>query len=182
MILYIVYSCTCIFLIIFKTAVLSNFALFNNFYDILLPVVLYLGLFRPLSQGLPLIFFYGFCMDSMTGGLFGFYILVYFLLFIAMRWTIQFLHARSFLLKPFIVLIGVLIENLVLFLLFVLFHRNWVVSGSFLHSVSIQLIWAAITGPFFLIVIDYTQIRFSNWFEERVSMERKIENKRDRIS
>ncbi|MBA4366269.1 MAG: hypothetical protein C0403_01345 [Desulfobacterium sp.] len=181
MIQYIVYSCICIFLIILKTAVLSNFALFNNFYDILLPVVLYLGLFRPLSQGLPLIFFYGFCMDSMTGGLFGFYILVYFLLFIAMRWTVQFLHARSFLLKPFIVLVGVLIENLILFLILVLFHRNRIVSGSFLHSAAIQLLWAAVTGPFLLIAIDYTQIRFSDWSEERVSREKKMDHQRDRI-
>jgi len=162
---YIVYSCICIFLIILKTSVLTNIALFNNFYDILLPVVLYLGLFRPFSQGLPLIFFYGFCMDSITGGPFGFYVLVYFLLFIAMRWTIQFVHVRSFLLKPFIVFVGVLIENLIFFVLLVLFHRNQMVSGAFLHSASIQLLWAAITGPFLLIVIDSIQSRFSNWFE-----------------
>jgi len=153
-------------LIIIKTAVLSNFAFFNNFYDILLPFVLYLGLFRPFSQGLPLIFFYGFCMDSITGGPFGIYISVYFILFIAMRWTIQFLHARSILLKPFIVLIGVFIENLIFMAFLVVFHRNRVIPGSFLHSASIQLLWAAVTGPFFLMIIDYTQTRFSNWFEE----------------
>jgi cell shape-determining protein MreD len=163
---YIVYSCICILIIILKTAVLSNFALFDNFYDILLPFVLYLGLFRPFSQGLPLILLYGVCMDSITGGPFGIYISVYFLLFIAMRWTIQFVHARSMLLKPFIVIVGVLVENLIFIMLLVVFHRNRLNPASFLHSASIQLLWAAVTGPFFLMIIDYTQTQSSNWFEE----------------
>jgi len=52
-IIYILYLGICIFLIVFKTVVLANFALFSTFYDILLPVVLYLGLFRPVIEGLP---------------------------------------------------------------------------------------------------------------------------------
>ena len=166
MIPYFVYSCICILFIILKTAVLSNYAIFNDFYDILLPFVLYLGLFRPFFQGLPLILFFGFCMDSISGGPFGFYIFVYFLLFLLMRWTIQFLHARSVLLKPLIVMVGVFAENIIFFLILVAFHQNQFAPGLFLNSLSKQLLWAAVTGPIFLIVIDYLQTRFSNWFEE----------------
>ncbi|RJP79396.1 MAG: hypothetical protein C4522_09775 [Desulfobacteraceae bacterium] len=166
MIPYIVYSCICILLIILKTSVLSNFTIFNDFYDILLPFVLYLGLFRPFSQGLILTIFYGYCMDSIAGGPFGFYITVYFLLFILMKWTIQFLHARSALLKPFIVPVGVLVENSLFFIILAVFHRNQPAPGFLIGTLPKQLLWAAVTGLFFLIAIDYSQVWFSNWFEE----------------
>jgi rod shape-determining protein MreD len=165
---YAAYSCICILLIILKTAVLSNFVLFNNFYDILLPLVLYLGLFRPVSQGIPLIFFYGYCMDSVTGGPFGLYIMVYSLLFILMRWTIQFLHAKSILLKPLVVLAGVIVENLILLLVLMTFNRDQLLPGDFLHRFSIQITWAAVTGPVFLVIIDQAQTSCTNWYGEWV--------------
>ncbi|MFH2065218.1 MAG: hypothetical protein ABIK15_08485 [Pseudomonadota bacterium] len=83
-----------------------------------------------------------------------------------MKWTIQFLHARSALLKPFIVPIGVLVENSLFFIILAVFHRNQPASGFLIGTLPKQLLWAAVTGLFFLIAIDYSQVWFSNWFEE----------------
>ncbi|MBW1898442.1 MAG: hypothetical protein JRI61_05205 [Deltaproteobacteria bacterium] len=166
MIIYIIYSCICIFLIVLKTAVLANFTVFDNFYDILLPVVLYLGLFRPVTEGLPLVLFCGFCMDSLTGCPFGIYISVYFWLFIAAKGLFQFFHAQSILIKPFIVFIGVIIENLMFLALLTIFDGGKVLPEFFVQSAIAQSLWAAFTGPFFLLIFDYFHRRFGNWFDE----------------
>lgn len=166
MIIYILYLGICIFLIVFKTVVLANFALFSTFYDILLPVILYLGLFRPVIEGLPLVLFCGFCMDSLTGGPFGIYISVYFWLFIAARGLVRFLHAQSILIKPFIVIIGVIIENLLFLALLAIFHVGEVLPEDFLQSVIAQSLWAAFTGPFVVFIFDYFHIRLGNWLDE----------------
>ena len=166
MITYIIYTCVCIFFIILKTAVLTNFTVFGNFYDILLPVVLYLGLFRPVTEGLPLVLFCGFCMDSLTGGPFGIYISMYFWLFIAAKGLIQFFHAQSILIKPFIVFIGVIVENLMFLTLLTIFDGGNVLPESFVQSAISQSVWAAITGPFFFLLFDYFHTKFGNWFDE----------------
>jgi rod shape-determining protein MreD len=164
--IYILYACFSVFLVVLKTAVLGHFPLFRDFYDILLPVVLYLGLFRPVTEGLPLVLFCGFCMDSLTGGPFGIYISVYFWLFIAAKGLIQFFHAQSILIKPFIVFIGVVIENLMFFGLLTVFNGNGVPPESFVQSAVAQSLWAFFTGYFFLIAFDYFHESFGNWFEE----------------
>jgi len=165
-IIYIVYTGVCIFFIVLKTTVLANFTVFSNFYDILLPVILYLGLFRPATEGLPLVLFCGFCMDSLTGGPFGIYISMYFWLFIAAKGLIQFLHAQNILIKPFIVFIGVIIENLMFLALQTIFDGSKVLPESFVQSAIAQSLWAAITGPFFLLIFDYFHTRFGSWFNE----------------
>jgi len=165
-IIYLIYLCVCIFFIVLKTAFLANFTVFSNFYDILLPVVLYLGLFRPVTEGLPLVLFCGFCMDSLTGSPFGIYISVYFWVFIAAKGLIQFLHAQSILIKPFIVFIGVVIENLMFLALLTIFDGGNALPESFVRSAITQSLWAAFTGPFFFLIFDHFHTRFGYWFDE----------------
>ena len=114
MIVYLLYALICICLVVLQTTVLSTFVIFDNFYDLLIPFVLYLGLFRPLAEGLSLILIIGYIMDSFSGGPFGLYLIVYFWLFICMRGVILFVQSRSVILSIFIVGAGVLIENVVI--------------------------------------------------------------------
>lgn len=164
--IYILYTCICVFFIVLKTAVLVNFPVFDHFYDILLPVVLYLGLYRPVTEGLPLVLFCGFCMDSLTGGPFGIYISMYFWLFVAAKGLIQLLHAQSILIKLFIVFVGVIVENLMFLTLLTIFEGKNFLPESFVQSAIAQSLWAAATGPFFFPLFDYFQAKFDNWFGE----------------
>jgi hypothetical protein len=69
-------------------------------------------------------------------------------------------------LKPFIVPAGVLVENSLFFIILAVFHQNQPAPGFLIGFLPKQLLWAVVTGPIFLIAIDYSQIWFSTWFEE----------------
>jgi hypothetical protein len=55
-------------LVLMKTTLIPGVPMFDKFYDLLIPIIIYLGLFRSLSEGVPIIFFFGIIMDSLCGG------------------------------------------------------------------------------------------------------------------
>ena len=52
-------------LVIVKTTLIPALPMFNKFYDLLIPIIIYLSLFRPLREGIPIILFFGVIMDSL---------------------------------------------------------------------------------------------------------------------
>jgi len=107
------YIFICLGFIVIQTTLFPLFAWLTDFYDLLIPFVVYLGLFRPLKEGLPVVFFLGLTMDTLSGGAFGIYSTTYFWLYACIAWLIGILHFKNNLLLPFIVVVGVLMENLV---------------------------------------------------------------------
>jgi cell shape-determining protein MreD len=103
----------CLCLIVVQTTVMSYIPLFERFYDLLSPFVIYLSIFRSNRESLVIIFIFGFFMDIISGGPFGLYITAYVWLFIVVRWAITFLHIGDSLILPFVVALGVLMENLI---------------------------------------------------------------------
>ena len=47
----------CLFLVILQTTVMPNLPLLDSFYDLLIPVIVFLGLSRPVRESLPFVFF-----------------------------------------------------------------------------------------------------------------------------
>ncbi len=78
-------SSVCLFLVILQTTVMPNLPLLDSFYDLLIPFVVFLGLFRPVRESLPFVFFLGFIMDNLSGSPFGLYLTAYFWLFIGVK-------------------------------------------------------------------------------------------------
>ena len=64
-------------LVILQTAVLPYVPLLDRLYDLIIAFVIYLGLYRPLRDGLILSFFLGFIMDNLSGSPFGLYLTIY---------------------------------------------------------------------------------------------------------
>ena len=166
MIMYLLYAVTCICLVVLQTTILSTFVIFDNFYDLLIPFVLYLGLFRPLAEGLSLIFILGFIMDSFSGGPFGLYLIVYFWLFVCMRGVILFVQSGSIILRIFIVGAGVLIENAVILGMLAILSSEKGLSATDIRTAVLQVLWAVCTGYFILTAIDYGHTKISAWIEE----------------
>ena len=110
---FFIYIFICLGFIVIQTTLFPLFAWLTDFYDLLIPFVVYLGLFRPLKEGLPVVFFLGLTMDTLSGGAFGIYSTTYFWLYACIAWLIGILHFKNNLLLPFIVVVGVLMENLV---------------------------------------------------------------------
>ena len=163
---YIFYLFTCLFLVTIQMTILPTFSVFENFYDLLIPFVLYLGLFRPLAEGLSLILIFGFVMDSFSGGPFGLYMIAYFWLFICMRGVILFVQSGSIILRVFVVGAGVLLENAIILGTLVVLGMDRGISASDVRTAVLQILWAVCTGYFFLTLIDYGHTKISAWIEQ----------------
>jgi cell shape-determining protein MreD len=150
-------------LIVIQTTVMPHIPVFERFYDLLSPLVIYLSIFRPVREGTVMILIFGFLMDNISGGPFGLYLTAYIWLFLGIRWAITFLHVGDSFLLPFVVAVGVLTENLIFIGVNAMFEQNLQISEIMVNTVVIQVIWAVFTGPFFLLLFSYSYRRWDRW-------------------
>jgi cell shape-determining protein MreD len=155
--------CIGLFLIIIQTTVMPHIAVFERFYDLLTPLVIYLSIFRPVREGTVMVLTFGFLMDNITGGPFGLYLTAYFWLFLGVRWAITFLHVGDSFLLSFVVAVGVFVENMVFIGANAMFDQNLQISQTMIHTVVGQVLWAVFTGPFFLLLFNYSHRRWDRW-------------------
>ncbi len=158
--------CIGLFLIVIQTTVMPHIPAFERFYDLLTPLVLYLSIFRPVRESVLIILIFGFLMDNISGGPFGLYLTVYFWLFLSVRWAITFLHVGDSFLLPFVVAVGVLMENLIFIGAAAMFEQNLQISQIMINTVVVQVLWAIFTGPFFLISFNYSHGRWDRWIKK----------------
>jgi cell shape-determining protein MreD len=138
-------------LVVFQTTVLPYLPFSSNFYDLLVPFIVYLGSYRSIRESLPIALFLGFLVDSFSGGFFGVYITAYVWLTISIRWLSTLIQLENYILLPLVVVIGVLLENLILFFAIMIANSNFQFSTSILGVIVIQVFWVICTGPFLLI-------------------------------
>ena len=156
----------CLGLIVVQTTVMPYIPLFDRFYDLLSPFVIYLSIFRSNRESLVIIFLFGFFMDIISGGPFGLYITAYVWLFIGVRWAITFLHVGDSMLLPFVVALGVLMENFIFVVTSAMFEQSSRVSEAMVSTIIVQVLWAIFTGPLFLMFFNYSHRRWDRWLNE----------------
>ena len=156
----------CLCLVLFQTTVMPYFHLFDRFYDLLAPFVIYLSLFQSLRQSIPVILFFGFLMDSLSGGPFGLYLTTYIWLFIGVKWIITFLHLGDSLLLPFVVAAGVLLQNCIFIGTIAMFEPGTQFLSAAISTVTVQVLWAIFTGPIFLMFFNYSYGRWNKWLKK----------------
>ncbi len=161
---YIFYAFTCLVLILIQTTVIHYFRILSGFYDLFLLIVIYLGLYRNLRESIPVILFLGIIMDNLYIGPFGLYMTVYLWLYATIRWGSVYFHVRNKLFMVFAVASGVLFENLVFIGSFTLFNQDSQFPGNMPENTFVQIIWAFISGPFFLMFINRAYNAWSGWF------------------
>ena len=137
--------------VVFQTAWLPALFTCDCYLDLLLPLVIYVSIFRPVIESIFLILFFGLVMDSLSGGPFGLYMITYLWLFLGVRGSMRLLDAGSYFLFPLILALSVLIENLL-----------FAFSVSTVPSVAVFMyaLWALITAPFFLLLFNALFLRF----------------------
>ena len=162
---YCFYICVCLCLVIFQTTIIPHIPLFNNFYDLLIPFIIYLGLFRPAREGILFTLALGFLMDSLSGGPFGLYLTTYFWLFIVVKSVIRYLHARNNILLLFIVAAGVLMENII-FIAGVSMSDpdSQFFANTIRPVIFFQILWAGCTGFFFITFLNQIHKKLEKWF------------------
>jgi cell shape-determining protein MreD len=156
----------CLLLIVVQTTVMPYIPLFERFYDLLTPFVIFLSIFRSNRESLVIIFLFGFFMDIISGGPFGLYITAYVWLFIGVRWAITFLHIGDSMLLPFVVALGVLMENFIFVVTSAMFEQSSRVTEAMVSTIIVQVLWAIFTGPLFLMFFNYSHRRWDRWVNE----------------
>jgi cell shape-determining protein MreD len=157
------YTGLSLILVILKTTLMPYFSMFDQFYDLLIPFVFYLGLYRPAREGIPFILLLGFTLDSLSGGPFGIFLTTYFWLFVLTRWFVTFLHAGNKGLWLIAVAAGVLIENLIIIATIFWLGEASALPPGWDDRVVTQLLWALCTGPVWIIVISMAHRKWSGW-------------------
>ena len=155
----------CLFLVILQTAVMPYLPLLSSFYDLLIPFIVFLGLYRPARESLPFVFILGFIMDNLGGSPFGLYLTAYLWMFVAVKGITRLLQVgnRLFIIT-LIVAAGVLIENLTFLGTLTIFSPDQQLAGDAAKTVTIQILWAIWTGPIFLMVLRNLQNRLGQSF------------------
>jgi cell shape-determining protein MreD len=166
---HLLYIFLCLVLILIQTTLIPALSLFNRFYDILIVVVIFLGLYRNLREGLPVILFAGFIMDNLYNGPFGLYLTVYLWLYACIRRCSVYFNVRSILFTFLIVPAGVLFQNIIFVISFSLFNAGSLQYPDVYFVIAKQIIWAMITGPAFLILLTLSLNVWGRWFNTQTS-------------
>ena len=149
------YAVVIICLVITQTVIMAALPFFDSCYDILIPFIIYLGLFRSLREGLPVVLLSGFLLDGLSGAAFGLYTTTYIWLYICCRWIIGFFHAENIFILIFAVVSGVILQNLIFLGIFLILEPGGHMHNYILSSFHVQLIGAFITGPFLLLFFKH---------------------------
>jgi rod shape-determining protein MreD len=144
-------------LIILQTAVLPYIPVLDRFYDLLLAFIIYLGLYRPMRDGLILAFLLGFIMDTLSGSPFGLYMTAYCWLLISVKWITTIIQSGNRVLISVAVAAGVLIENGLFLTIVAMQGDSSTLPAGTWRTVVIQFMWALFTGPLMLMLFRFSQ-------------------------
>ena len=154
---YCFYIAVSLFLILLQTSLLPLIPLLENVYDLLIAFVIYLGLYRPIREGLILVFLLGFLMDNLSGSPFGLYLTIYCWLFIGVKWITTLFQVGNRVLLAVVVAVGVLIANGIIISSFAIQGGDIKLPENTMPTVLIQFIWALATGSLLLIFFRFGQ-------------------------
>jgi len=143
-----------IVLIVTQTTILPYFKIFNSIYDLLCPLVIYLGLFQPVRNAVPVILFYGFLMDNLSGAPPGFYLTSYIWLLIYAVALSRFMDLRNKLIQPLIVALGVVIENCLNLSVIVILTPSWRFSFAIVWQIVWQVVWVIAATPLLFALLN----------------------------
>jgi len=170
---YFLYMCIFVFFLILQTTIMPYFTVFDSFYDLLVPFIIYLGLFRSVRESVPVIIVVGFVVDNISGGPLGLYLTAYLWLFVAVRWIVYVLHVGDKVLLPFIVAAGVLLENIIVMGVIGMLEQGSRFSSTAVTTVMVQVLWAAGTGPVILLLINGLHQKWDKWSGEMLTSPQK---------
>lgn len=159
------YGSLCLFVIIVQSVAAPAPLPLHGLYDVLLPFLVYLAIFRPMGEAMTLSLLAGVVMDSVSGGAFGLYLLLYLWMTAGIRIAMRYLHGEGF---PFVfsaVLAGVLLENVFFIAAGRVSGHLYAFGASSLGGLVRQLVLAGMTGPFLVFGLNAVSRRLDARFD-----------------
>jgi cell shape-determining protein MreD len=157
------YILVSLFLVIIRTTLMPILPIFEKFYDLLIPIVIFLGFFRSKREGIPVVMLMGLIMDGLSGGPMGLYLIIYVWLYIGVRWAAQVFSTGSLFMLTLAILIGVAGEIVVLLGYMIVLSSGATIPPDALKTIVMQLIWAMATGPVIMVMMGMAQKRLDRW-------------------
>ena len=143
-----------LFLVIFQTTICYAIPSLNHFVDLVITFVIYAGLFLPLMESIVLILVLGALMDSVTGGLYGLYLSIYFWIIVGLRPFVTLLNLKNAHTLRLLLGIAIGLENLMLFVGKVALKQEIVFSSESILGIIYQLLWTLALGPFLIRLLN----------------------------
>jgi cell shape-determining protein MreD len=150
-------------LAVFQTALVPRVPVLRGCYDLILPFVIYQGIFRPFGQSVLLTCALGFMMGELSGATVGLYVITYLWVLIAVRWGVRFFHMGNYYLAPLLLVVAVLFEN-ALFGLRVMLHSEAAFDADRLgRMLAGQVGWALISAPLCMMLLNALHHGWAAW-------------------
>lgn len=145
---YFTYTTCGLFMVICQTTIIPRLGVVGYFFDLVLPVVIYLAAFRPLHEALLFTVFLGVVMDNLSGGPFGLYLTSYVWLFIGARTAATVVRAENPIMIVLILIGAVAAQNALFFAVLGTAGLGYF-SERFAARIAIEQIgWVLLIGPF----------------------------------
>ncbi len=146
-------------LVVCRTTLLPSTPATENFFDLFLAFMVYLAVFRPLHESIPLLLFAGILMDTLSGGPFGLYLTSYVWMFIALRLAALVIRVDAPILLVILMVAGVLLQNLVFVATMTAFELTRLGPGDMVNRFTEQVGWVLLTGPFLAVLMRSVERR-----------------------
>jgi cell shape-determining protein MreD len=156
-----------LFLVIFQTTIYYAIPALNHFVDLLIVFVIYAGLFLPFLESIVLVLALGALMDSITGGLFGLYLSIFFWIIVGLRPFVTLLNLKNDHTLRLLLGIAIGFENLMLFIGTVALKQQVVFSSESFRGMAFQLIWTLTLGPFLIRLLNATDRHFKVYAQSK---------------
>jgi cell shape-determining protein MreD len=160
------YLFICLILIILQTTIFPSLPVLDSFFDLIVSFIIYLGLYRPVRESLPVVIVLGIIVDNLSGSPFMLYIIAYFWVYFSVRLLTRILQVGMRFRLPIIVVTGILLENLVFILTLTFFESGPQAPVFLAGAFMVQMLWAFFIGPILVLVYKYTQNLWDNWISE----------------
>lgn len=172
---YLYYSTIALMMLIIQTTIIPEITGSQGPYDLIALIILYLGLYQPFRQSLPMVFILGLIMDNLSGAPFGLYTTTYFWVFVGVSWITRFLRVRNIILLPLLLAGGILIENIIFMGTIFLIGSLPPLPSQELIQMVFQILWAVVTGPFVVMFLRHLHSKWDMWILE-MTTERSEQN------
>jgi rod shape-determining protein MreD len=146
---YFAYIACGLFLVICQTTLLPRMSFVGYFFDLLLPMVIYLAVSRPWHEAVPFTVFLGVLMDYMSGGPFGLYLTSYAWLLIGARAATAVVRAENPIMVVLILICAVAGQNALFFAVLEASSKGGFPAGLAVRIMGEQIGWVLLVGPFF---------------------------------
>ena len=164
----ILYISVSLLLVVLQTAVIPHIHLLKNISDIPLLLVIYVGLRRPLRESLSVALIFGLVMDGLSASPVGLYAIAYFWICCILAWLMTFFHIRSTLLLPIIYGAAALLEDCIFLASILLSTDGAGLPKALGRNFMMPVIWFAVLGPFFGVLMDIAQNRLVAWHDAQL--------------